>query len=321
MDDLIKKSNLNKTDDEDWTALMVALRYNQEQKLNLTTEQWDYLIKNTDLNKTDNENWTALMFALIYNQEQNLNLTTEQLDYLIKNTDPELFNERIVNFGDNILLALLQRNAQQKIFINDNQLQYIMEHTNLSYKIANDDGENWVTLYFKNKIKEKLPDNPYILTKLFETSIENQELLNFTILQLLENNKSYGFNLKQEHFDFLISNIDFKEENNSKEILKHFFESLKEKEISFSPKSFSLLLNNLMPENDEILCSFLNLAQHIGGNILNPNQWEQLFKTHEKFLDDKKINNLIPFVKPSSLAQELNEIYNNIKIKKNQPIN
>ena len=260
LDYLIKNSDLKQVDKEGWNPLMYVLRYNKGEGLNLTNEQLDYLIKNSDVNQKTKLGWCPLMHVFRNNKDEELNVTTEQLDYLIKNTSEILFKEKVANWGATILLCYLDNEIKSNIYLSPEQFDNVLKKSDLSYTNANSSGKNWITLYFDSKISKKLPTTNYTLAKIFEESIKNQDLLEFTIQSFMVKNKSGIFNLEPQHYEFLIDNLDFTKKS-SNEILKAYLLSKDEQKIKISEKTFDILISNVSfdPEIFKLLSENMSL--------------------------------------------------------------
>ena len=85
IDFILKNSTKITNKDKDYSLLMLALKNNKEENLNLNNEQFEYLIKNSDLNVKDNINKDNVLNYLIKNQNK-LSLSYKNMNYIINNT-------------------------------------------------------------------------------------------------------------------------------------------------------------------------------------------------------------------------------------------
>ncbi len=288
---LIENSDLSVTNQEGWSPLMFAFRHNKEEGLNLTQEQFTYFIQNSDLSVTNQEGWSPLIFAFRHNKEEGLNLTQEQLTYLIENTDQKTIQKKSVNWGSDSLMYFLY--FDNNIFLSDENFNLLLSKSNLSSKNANSEGQNWITLYLKADKKKRLPSNDYILSKIFEESIKDQKLLHYVTEQFFQRNEERLFCLKEKHFDFLISKLDF-EFKKSDALLVRYINNKSEQKLELSESSLTKLISNISYKNEECLNLILE-----GKLDLTKEQWKA-------FIDNTPLSSI-----DFSTFKKLNELKEN----------
>ena len=288
---LIENSDLKVANEDGWSPLMFALIYNKEEGLNLTQEQLTYFIQNSDLSVTNQEGWSPLIFAFRHNKEEGLNLTQEQLTYLIENTDQKTIQKKSVNWGSDSLMYFLY--FDNNIFLSDENFNLLLSKSNLSSKNANSEGQNWITLYLKADKKKRLPSNDYILSKIFEESIKDQKLLYYVTEQFFQRNEERLFCLKEKHFDFLISKLDF-EFKKSDALLVRYINNKSEQKLELSESSLTKLISNISYKNEECLNLILE-----GKLDLTKEQWKA-------FIDNTPLSSI-----DFSTFKKLNELKEN----------
>ncbi len=201
---LLKRTDLNKTDEEGFNPLMFVFFYNITYKLNFNKEQLDYLIKNSNTKHEDNEGCNSLKFSFFYNNQQNLNLTVEQFDYLIENS----------NLGGYDLLYYFEYANNENLNVSDEGLRRLIEETDL-------DENYW----------EDLPDG------------RMGNLGNYLIIGL-NSNKVKKINISEENWLYLIQNsyLGYNHYKNGNALLIALEHS--KTELNFNSKCWEYLIEN-----------------------------------------------------------------------------
>lgn len=103
IDYIIRHSNLDQMNINNFKAINYILSFNKTGNLNLSASTIAYIIENTNLDFHTDANYNTLMYVCKLNKREELNLDSGVIDYIIDNSDLMLVNE---NKQNNLIYVL-----------------------------------------------------------------------------------------------------------------------------------------------------------------------------------------------------------------------
>lgn len=93
---IIVECDLTIKNERGYTHIMYVFTYNKDKKLNFNQEELNFLIENSDLNKKNKDGSNALYKAIKNNDLEKLQLTSQQLKYIYDKSYKEIQEETFI---------------------------------------------------------------------------------------------------------------------------------------------------------------------------------------------------------------------------------